>query len=123
MHVLVVEDNEINRLVALQIVKRMGLDARGVGSGPEAIEILSREQFDLILMDVQMSGMDGLETSRRIRSGAGGVKDPQVPIVAMTAFAGREDEQACYDAGMDGYVSKPINIDRLTETVRSQLGR
>ncbi len=120
-HVLVVEDNRINRMVAIQILKRMNVVAAEASSGAEALRLLADQDFDLVLMDVQMPGMDGLETSRRIRSGTDNVRNPSVPIVAMTAYAAAEDEQACYDAGMNSYVAKPLNMDQFMHTVRSAL--
>ena len=120
--VLVVEDNRINRLVAVQILRRMSVEAAEASSGPEALQLLAEHDFDLVLMDVQMPGMDGLETSRRIRAGEESVRNAQIPIIAMTAYAGAEDERACYDAGMDNYVAKPLNMERFMQTVRTALG-
>lgn len=120
--VLLVEDNRINRLVAVQILKRMGIEATEAPSAHDALELLAAETFDLVIMDVQMPGMDGLEASRRIRAGEDGVRNPDIPIVAMTAYAAPEDEQACYDAGMTSYVSKPLNMEQFMDTIRSTLG-
>jgi two-component system, sensor histidine kinase len=122
---LVVEDNQVNRLVARQILKRGGIDAEEADGGHTALELLRQRGYDVVLMDVQMPGMDGLEAARAIRGGEAGEERRSVPIVAMTAYASAEDEQACYDAGMDAYLAKPFNMQRFLETVHEavRMGR
>ncbi len=119
--VLVVEDNKINRMVAQQMLKRAGIEALEADSGSRALEALREQRFDLVLMDVQMPGMDGLETAHIIREGGGGEENRRVPILAITAYASPEDETACYDAGMDGYLSKPLNMDSFLRSVREAM--
>ena len=114
---LVVEDNQVNRLVARQMLKRGNIETEEADGGRTALTILKEKLFDLVLMDVQMPGMDGLETARAIRNGEAGERNKGIPIVAMTAYASAEDEEACYAAGMDAYLSKPLNMQRFLDTV------
>ena len=120
---LVVEDNPVNRMVVRQMLKRGGVDSEEADGGRRAIERLQNEEFDLVLMDVQMPGMDGLETTRAIRSGDAGERNRNVPIVAITAYASTDDEEACYSAGMDAYLSKPLNMQRFLDTVSDAIGK
>jgi CheY-like chemotaxis protein len=119
--VLLVEDNKINRMVAMQMLKRAEVEGVEAESGPEALEKLRNESFDLVLMDVQMPEMDGLETSRAIRDGRAGEQNRNVPIVAMTAYSSTEDEEACYSAGMNGYLAKPLSMQAFIDTVQSMV--
>jgi len=105
--VLLAEDNEINVLLARTILEQVGFSVTCVGNGEDAVRAASTEAFDLILMDVQMPVMDGLEATRRIRAKGGLLAT--VPIVAMTANAMRQDRLACLEAGMNDFVSKPID--------------
>ena len=111
--VLIVEDNRTNQLVALGALKRLGVSAEAVDNGAEALAILAAQRFHLVFMDVQMPEMDGYEATRRIRSREGLTLDPTVPIVAMTAHATLEDRERCLAAGMDDYLSKPVNRQAL----------
>ncbi|MBX3172521.1 MAG: response regulator [Candidatus Eremiobacteraeota bacterium] len=115
-HVLLVEDNDINQEVAREILRLFGLRVTLATTGQEALEALERESFDLVLMDLQMPEMDGLEATRRAR-GLG----HRLPIVAMTANARREDRELCLAAGMDDYLSKPINPEALAQLLRQYL--
>jgi CheY-like chemotaxis protein len=119
--VLVVEDNQVNRMVAKQMLKRGDIDAHEADGGRRALEHLREQTYSLVLMDVQMPGMDGLETTRAIRSGEAGEENRNVPIVAITAYASREDEQACYAAGMNAYLSKPLSLQKFLDTVNATL--
>jgi CheY-like chemotaxis protein len=109
VRVLLAEDNEINILLVRTILDQVGFSVRCVTNGREAVEAARNEAFDLILMDVQMPVMDGLEATRRIRALGGPVA--QTPIVAMTANAMRRDREACLAAGMDDFISKPIDAE------------
>lgn len=113
--ILVVEDNSINQLIALKMLEKLGYRAHAVFSGREALEALKTTRYDLVLMDVEMADMDGLETTRRIRSGQAGVGDPLIPVIAMTACTAPEDQQRCLDAGMNDYVSKPFKLKTLAD--------
>lgn len=129
--VLIVEDNPVNQKLASLLVKRQGCAVDVAGDGLQALEKLKEHRFDLILMDVQMPKMDGLEATRKIREieassermeyvGLAGVDDAD--IVGLTAHAGKEDKQMCYDAGMNGFLSKPIVKDKLAEILRKRIG-
>lgn len=113
--VLLVDDNATNRKVAGQILRKAGSTVVEASSGPEAMELLRNQApFDLILMDIQMPGMDGVEASQAIKA-MGLAKVP--PIVAMTAYAMKEDKEKFLAAGMDGYLAKPIRAAQLLEVV------
>ena len=113
--ILLAEDNPVNQTVALAMLKRMGIRAEAVGNGVEAIRALESMPYDLVLMDVQMPVMDGIEAARRIRSLS--PLNPQIPIIALTAHALQEDQKRCLDAGMNGYLSKPVAWQRLAEVL------
>jgi PAS domain S-box-containing protein len=117
LRILLAEDNLVNQRLATLILEKQGHSVSIARNGLEALEKLVSEYFDLILMDVQMPEMDGLEATRAIRN----MTDPSlkdVPIVAMTAHAVKGDEEMCLNAGMDGYVSKPISRSQLFETIQ-----
>lgn len=119
--ILLVEDDPINRMLALALLEDHGYSVQAAANGQEAVEVIA-QGFDVVLMDVQMPKMDGLEATRLIREqeqGTGG----HVPIVAMTAHAMRQDQERCLDAGMDDYVSKPINAEALYATLDRLVGR
>jgi CheY-like chemotaxis protein len=119
--ILLAEDNKINQQVALGILKRFGLSATVVGTGHEALAALRRQAFDLVLMDVQMPELDGLEAARRIRAGEDDQVPREIPIIAMTAHAMQGDRDRCLAAGMNDYMAKPINPQRLEEVLRAWL--
>lgn len=119
--ILVVEDNPTNRLVAQKFLSKLGLKADVAVNGADAVDILKKKGYELVLMDVQMPEMDGLAATRLIRDPATGVLNPRVPVVAMTAHAMREDSQRCLGAGMDDYISKPISINALRAVVQQYL--
>jgi PAS domain S-box-containing protein len=111
---LLVEDNLINQQVALELLGSLGVRAQVAGSGEEALEILRRRAFDVILMDVQMPGMDGLTATAAIR-GSLGIAD--TPIIAVTANAMAGDRERCLAAGMNDHIVKPIDPDALARTL------
>ncbi len=118
LRVLVAEDNRVNQTLARALLAKLGHSAVVVNNGREALEALSHESFDLVLMDMQMPEMDGFEATAAIRQrelASGGY----IPIVALTAHAMREDELKCLGAGMDGYVPKPIEPDRLALAIEA----
>jgi CheY-like chemotaxis protein len=112
LSILVAEDNTVNQKVAASMLKRMGHQPTLVANGNEAIEKWSQTPFDLILMDVQMPGVDGFEAARRIRKQELAA-EARTPIIAMTARAMNGDRERCIAAGMDDYVSKPVTMEAL----------
>ncbi|MBN1323475.1 MAG: PAS domain S-box protein [Methanotrichaceae archaeon] len=111
LRILLAEDNAINQKVALKMLARMGYRADVAASGIEVLQALDRQRYDLILMDVQMPEMDGLETTERILSRWPKEERPQ--IIAMTAHALAADKERCLQSGMDDYVSKPVELQDL----------
>ncbi len=105
----------------MQMLKRAEVDGVEAEGAERALALLRSDPFDLVLMDVQMPGMNGLEATRVIRAGKAGSRNRDVPIIAMTAYAGTEDEQACYEAGMTGYLAKPLSLQGFIDAVRSAL--
>ena len=114
LRVLLAEDNPMNQKLALRLLRNMGLSADVAASGLEAVAAIDREPYDLILMDVQMPDMDGLEATRRIRAAEPAIRPW---IVAMTANAMAGDREACLDAGMDDYLTKPIRPNELAAAI------
>jgi CheY-like chemotaxis protein len=113
--VLLVEDNRVNQLLATTLLSQAGYEIDVAWNGNEAIEAVQKKDYAVVLMDVQMPELDGFEASRRIRSLQSPVRD--VPIIAMTANAMKGDRERCLDAGMDDYLSKPIDRATLLEKV------
>jgi len=120
--VLLVEDNEINRQVMLAILASMGVRVDEANDGFEALDRLIKSppsKYDMILMDCQMPNLDGYETTRRIRAGNVGDELSPIPIVALTANAMESEKQKCFDAGMNNYLTKPVDIATLTAVLLS----
>jgi CheY-like chemotaxis protein len=113
--VLVAEDNAVNRRLALALLGRLGYHADIVENGVEALDALERQPYDVVLMDVQMPELDGLEATRRIRGRFASGEGPT--IVATTAGAMEGDREECLAAGMDDYLSKPIHITELAQVL------
>ncbi len=111
--ILLAEDNVTNQMVAVKILERLGYRVEIAANGEEAIEALLGSDYDLVLMDLQMPGMGGLEASRIIRDVGSRVPRHDIPIVAMTANAMQGDREMCIDAGMDDYISKPVKPNEL----------
>ena len=116
LQILLAEDNEINQKLAIHHLEKQGHFVMTVPDGHEAVEALARERFDLVLMDVQMPKMGGFEATAKIRNREH-ANGPHIPIVAMTARAMKGDRESCLAAGMDGYVSKPIQTDQLFDEI------
>ncbi len=110
---LLADDNEVNRRLAVKLLEKMGHEAHAVLNGQEAVDALRKEKYDIVLMDVQMPEMDGLEATRIIRDPQSGTLDPQIPIIALTAHAMKGDKEDCLEAGANDYVSKPIDPEKL----------
>jgi two-component system cell cycle response regulator DivK len=116
--VLVIEDNEDNRQIFHDLFTAAGFDVTLVATGEEGVERAAEHAFDVVLMDLQLPGIDGYETTRRIKALAHGAK---VPIIAVTSYALSGDEAKARAAGCDGYVSKPFSPRALLATVREYL--
>ena len=117
--ILIVDDDEINRRVARCLLDELGIRVAEADSGLAAIEFLRRERPELVLMDFHMPGVDGLEATRRIRSGSAEVLDPRVRILAMTASAEEADREGASAAGMDGSIVKPITLESLVAAFKA----
>ncbi|MEM8728475.1 MAG: GAF domain-containing protein [Pseudomonadota bacterium] len=115
LRILLAEDNLVNQKLALRLLQQMGYRADLASNGKEAIECVGRQSYDVVLMDVQMPEMDGLEASRRINAAYPGPERPR--IVAMTANAMQGDREMCLAAGMDDYIAKPIRVPHLVEAL------
>lgn len=118
--VLLAEDNVFNQQVAREFIEAMGARVSIAGNGREVLDLLERERFDCVLMDVQMPLMDGLEATRRIRDNPA---HAGLPVIAMTANSMSEDKRRCLDAGMDDFITKPILPDALNAKLAEWLGR
>ena len=121
IRILVAEANAVNQVVVMHMLRRLGHDADMVEDGEAAVTAVAHTRYDIVLMDIQMPNVDGLTATRRIRE-AGGV---QPRIIAMTANAMAGDREVCLEAGMDDYLSKPIDIEPLSavlERNRSEVG-
>ena len=116
LEVLLAEDNAVNQTLAVTLLEKEGHRVVVAANGKEALAALKRQSFDLVLMDIQMPEMDGFETTRHIRDGEQAT-GRRVPIVAMTAHAMKGDRERCLAAGMDGYVSKPIQPNELFRAI------
>jgi CheY-like chemotaxis protein/HPt (histidine-containing phosphotransfer) domain-containing protein len=121
--ILLVEDNPTNRKVASLMVERLGYELESAENGEEALVRLRVQDFHLVLMDVQMPVMDGLEATGAIRDPASGARNPGVSIVAMTAHAQESDREECLAAGMDDYIAKPIKLQALEDVLDRWMGR
>ncbi|MBF0573813.1 MAG: response regulator, partial [Desulfamplus sp.] len=117
-HILLVEDNIMNQKVASAIFQKFGVSVDIANDGIEAVEAVCKKNYDLIFMDIQMPKLDGIEAAKIIRSSAVNVSNPNVPIFAMTATASKEDRDRCFEVGMNGYISKPIEPDELFSVIK-----
>lgn len=124
-HVLLVEDNPVNQMVALSVLKNMGLTADVASNGYDALAALNSatnaDRYAVIIMDCQMPEMDGYETASKIKAGEAGEVAQKIPIIAMTANAMQGDKQKCLDAGMDDYLTKPIEKEAVFEKLNRWL--
>jgi CheY-like chemotaxis protein len=122
LRILLAEDSLVNQKLAIGLLEKHGHSVVVANNGKETIAALASHQFDVVLMDVEMPGMDGLEATAVIR-----LKEKQtgehIPIIAMTAHALQGDRERCLEAGMDDYLAKPIRARQLFETMGSVLGK
>lgn len=121
LRILLAEDNLVNQKVAQRMLKRLGYEASVANNGMEAVQAIASDPYDIILMDVQMPEMDGLEATRHIRA-EGAAISPQPYIIAMTAAAMQLDRDKCLDAGMDDFLSKPARLEDLLGALKRYLG-
>ena len=113
--VLLAEDNPVNQVVALHMLENLGCQVETAGDGREAVEAMLETRFDLVLMDCQMPEMDGYTATMQIRRQESGTR--HTPVIAMTANAMVSDRDKCIQAGMDDFISKPVNPKRLTQVI------
>jgi CheY-like chemotaxis protein/HPt (histidine-containing phosphotransfer) domain-containing protein len=116
LRVLIVEDNPVNQTLAVRLLEKRGYSAVVADNGRKALTVIEQQEFDLVLMDVQMPEMNGLDATAAIRQKEL-TTGKHIPIIAMTAHAMKGDQERCLAAGMDGYVSKPISPDALFRTI------
>jgi len=121
--VLLAEDNRVNQKVAMRILQKGGHRIDTVGNGAEAVAALKKSPYDIVLMDVQMPGMDGFTATHTLRDPRSGVINPEIPVIAMTAHAMKGDREKCLAQGMDDYVSKPVKPKELLDVVQRWAGR
>jgi len=118
--ILVVEDNPLNLKLVRDVLEYAGYEVVDAETGEQGLEVAARMRPDLVLMDLQLPGMDGTEALRRLRQG---VLDPGVPVAAVTALAMPQDREAAAAAGFDGWIEKPISVRSLPDQVAELLGR
>ncbi len=120
--ILLAEDNPVNQTLAVRLLQKRGYEVIVAANGKQVLALLGAQEFDLILMDVQMPEMDGLETTAHIRA-AERLSAKHIPIIAMTAHAMKGDQERCLAAGMDGYLTKPIVRQEMYSTIESFLAK
>ncbi len=122
LKLLLAEDNRVNQAVAMGLLSKLGHTLVVAGNGKEALSLLERQHFDLVFMDIQMPEMDGIAATEKIREGERATH-LHIPIIAMTAHAMKGDRERCIDAGMDGYISKPISFSELEIAIEAAMQR
>jgi CheY-like chemotaxis protein len=123
LRILLAEDSRTNQLLAVRLLEKRGHKVRVANNGREAVDALQTESFDLILMDVQMPEMSGIEATAVIRERERRDSNSRIPIIAMTAHAMKGDRELCIQAGMDGYVTKPVRPDALFQALEQFVPR
>ncbi len=123
IYVLIVDDNPINRKVVAGTCKRLNWQSDTANDGRQAVQLLEQKEYDLVLMDCQMPEMDGYEATSIIRDTASKVKNHDIPVIAVTASSGEENRKRCLDAGMDDFITKPVKLPILKDTVLNLLDR
>ncbi len=117
LRILVAEDNPVNQKLAARLLQRLGAEVQIAHNGLDALQALREADFDAVLMDCQMPQMDGYEATRRLRGAEGTVRNPQIPVIALTAHALATDREKCLAAGMNDYLTKPINPKHLQQAL------
>jgi PAS domain S-box-containing protein len=121
VRILLAEDNAVNQKLASRLLQRLGAEVVVANNGIEVLEALRAHDFDAVLMDCQMPEMDGYEATRRLREPAAGARNPRIPVIALTAHALATDRAKCLAAGMDDYLTKPINPSHLQRALSRSL--
>ncbi|MBI9096775.1 MAG: PAS domain S-box protein [Sphaerochaeta sp.] len=121
--ILLAEDDRVSSMTAVKQIEKMGFEVTAVADGRQVLEALRKESFDLILMDVQMPVIDGVEATRAVRGGEADEKNKDIPIVAMTAYAMEGDREKFLAAGMDDYLAKPVDMDELEQAIKRVMGK
>lgn len=122
LDVLVVEDDEINRMALGRFLTNKGMQVTGAANGSQALDLLRRKSFDCVLMDVRMPVMDGIEAVKRIRGSEDLRHIRGIPVIAVTAYAMQEERETMMAAGMDGCVTKPVRFEELLQVMGGLLG-
>ncbi|MGE9289872.1 MAG: ATP-binding protein, partial [Puniceicoccales bacterium] len=120
--ILIAEDNSTNQRVVQQLLDRLGHASRIARDGREAIELLKKERFDALLLDIRMPGIDGYAVSRAVREGKCGLDMRRLPIIAVTAHAMAEDKEKTREAGMNGHLTKPFDLEKLANVLAEVIG-
>jgi two-component system, sensor histidine kinase len=123
LDILLVEDEEISRFLARVMLSRMGHEVTCAENGAQALELLAENDFDLVFMDIQMPVMDGITAVKEIRKKESGVRNPDIPVVALTVFSMQGDKDRFLEAGMDEYLTKPVEQQRLERAIRLAMSR
>lgn len=121
IRILLVEDSPINRKIALKMLTKAGYHADVANDGKEAVSLLEKQEYDIVLMDVFMPIMDGLEATRIVRDPDSKVLNHKVPIFAMTANSSDKDRKRCFDAGMDEFLTKPMRVNDIKSAIEKQI--
>ena len=121
IRILLVEDNLVNQKLVSQLLSKAGYTVLTATNGQEALHLLIQQEFDLVLMDIQMPILDGLETTRVIRDPQSDVLNHDIPVIGLTAKAMKGDREVCIEAGMNGYLTKPIELQNFFKTIKSLL--
>jgi CheY-like chemotaxis protein len=119
--VMLVEDNIVNRMIAAEMLKSLGVDVMEVEDGAQAVALLAHQRVDLVLMDIQMPVLDGYAATRQLRERESRLRLPRVPVVALTANAFEEDAAQAMGAGMDAHLAKPYTRMQLRELLQRWL--
>ena len=119
LQLLVVEDDLTSRYLAITLLKKCGYNVEAVSNGEQALQILKKQSFDFVFMDIQMPDMDGMTVTRRIRADEIASNRARIPIVAVTSYAMKGDKENCLAAGMDGYIAKPVTKAALVQAIES----
>jgi len=120
---LVAEDNAVNQMIIVAMLRQLGHSVTVAANGRQALEALARSDFDVVLMDCNMPELDGLEATRQLRAGAAGVRDAHVAVIALTANAMDGDRERCLAAGMDDFLSKPVSVQALRQAIERARSR